>query len=29
VCPADCILPDPNHQESKEELLAKYNMLHS
>lgn len=29
VCPADCIVPDPNHAESKDELLAKYQMLHS
>ena len=23
VCPVDCIVPDPNHRESKEELLEK------
>jgi formate hydrogenlyase subunit 6/NADH:ubiquinone oxidoreductase subunit I len=28
VCPADCIIPDPNHVESREELQAKYEMLH-
>lgn len=27
VCPADCILPDPNHQESKEQLKEKYQRL--
>ncbi len=27
VCPVDCIIPDPNHAESKEELLQKYQML--
>ena len=29
VCPADCILPDPNFPESREELQAKYESLHS
>jgi ferredoxin len=29
VCPADCILPDPDHQESREALQAKYESLHS
>lgn len=29
VCPADCIVPNPDFQESKEELLAKYEALHS
>lgn len=24
VCPVDCILVDPNHEESEEELLAKF-----
>ncbi len=24
VCPVDCCLPDPDHQESPEELQAKY-----
>jgi len=28
VCPADCIVPDPNHAESKDQLLAKYQSLH-
>jgi hypothetical protein len=28
VCPADCIIPDPAHKESKDELLAKYHQLH-
>ncbi len=28
VCPADCIVPDPAHQESREALLAKYERLH-
>lgn len=28
VCPADCIFPDPNHVESREELQAKYDALH-
>ena len=28
VCPVDCILPDPNHPESQEELLTKYKTLH-
>ena len=23
VCPVDCCVPDPNHEESKEELLEK------
>ncbi len=27
VCPVDCIIPDPNHIESPEELLAKYQRL--
>ncbi|HET55088.1 MAG TPA: 4Fe-4S dicluster domain-containing protein [Ignavibacteria bacterium] len=27
VCPVDCCLPDPNHVESKEELLAKKEKL--
>ncbi len=29
VCPVDCILVDPDHEESKEELLKKYEMLES
>ncbi|MCX7946598.1 MAG: YfhL family 4Fe-4S dicluster ferredoxin [Hydrogenophilus sp.] len=27
VCPVDCIIPDPIHRESKEQLLAKYRRL--
>lgn len=27
VCPVDACIHDPNHQESKEELTAKYNKL--
>ncbi len=27
VCPVDCIIPDPDHAESKEELLAKKERL--
>ena len=27
VCPVDCINPDPNRPETKEELLQKYNHL--
>lgn len=27
VCPADCIIPDPNHTESKEQLQEKYQRL--
>jgi len=27
VCPADCIVPDPNHPESKEQLQQKYERL--
>ena len=29
VCPADCIVPDPAHAESKDALMAKYHALHS
>ena len=29
VCPADCIEPNPDWSESKEDLLAKYEQLHS
>jgi ferredoxin len=29
VCPVECIVPDPNHKETKEELQAKYEKLHS
>ena len=28
VCPADCIVDDPAHRESPEELQAKYERLH-
>ena len=28
VCPADCIIPDPQHAESPEQLQAKYARLH-
>lgn len=28
VCPVECIVPDPAHQESREELLAKKERLH-
>ena len=27
ICPVDACVPDPNHQESKEELQAKYERL--
>ncbi len=27
VCPVDCCVPDPDHKESKEELLAKFEAL--
>jgi ferredoxin len=27
VCPVDCILPDPDNRESKEDLQAKYERL--
>lgn len=27
VCPVDCIPVDPDHQETKEQLLAKYHKL--
>ncbi len=29
VCPAECIVPDPNHAESQEQLQEKYDRLHS
>ena len=29
VCPVDCIIKDPEHPESKDELLAKYRKLTS
>jgi len=28
VCPADCILPNPEHAETKEQLLEKYHSMH-
>jgi ferredoxin len=28
VCPADCIVPDPAHAESNDQLLARYKALH-
>ncbi len=28
VCPADAIVPDPEHSETKEELLAKKKRIH-
>jgi ferredoxin len=28
VCPADCIVPDPKHSETREQLQAKYEGLH-
>ncbi len=28
VCPVECIVPDPAHAESREELLAKKERLH-
>jgi ferredoxin len=28
VCPADCIIPDPDWQESEEQLMEKYHQLH-
>lgn len=27
VCPVDCILPDPNHRETDDELQAKYHLI--
>jgi ferredoxin len=29
VCPADCIIPDPDHKETPDQLKAKYDQLHS
>jgi len=29
VCPADCIITDPQHVESREQLQAKYERLHA
>jgi len=28
VCPVDCCIPDPDHKESREQLLAKWKKLH-
>ncbi len=28
VCPVDCIVPNPDYQESKEQLLEKFKKLH-
>jgi ferredoxin len=28
VCPSDCIVPDPSHAESREQLLTKKTRLH-
>lgn len=28
VCPVDCCVPDPDHKESRDELLAKFKKLH-
>jgi ferredoxin len=28
VCPADCILPHPDHKETPDQLMAKYHSLH-
>jgi len=28
VCPVDCIPKDPEHEETEEELMAKYQALH-
>ena len=27
VCPVDCIIPNPGYQETKEELMAKYERI--
>ncbi|HUY83758.1 MAG TPA: YfhL family 4Fe-4S dicluster ferredoxin [Steroidobacteraceae bacterium] len=29
ACPADCIVPNPDFAESRDELLVKYQQLHS
>jgi ferredoxin len=29
VCPVDCCVPDPNHQETREQLEEKYKRLHA
>jgi ferredoxin len=28
VCPVDCCIPDPEHKESREQLLEKWKKLH-
>lgn len=28
VCPSDCIVPNPDHVETHEQLLAKYQSMH-
>jgi len=28
VCPVDCCVPDPEHEESREELLAKFKKMY-
>ncbi|MBN2480470.1 MAG: YfhL family 4Fe-4S dicluster ferredoxin [Bacteroidales bacterium] len=28
VCPVECIVPDPDHQESKDELMEKKKRIH-
>ena len=28
ICPVDCCVPDPEHEESREELLEKWKKLH-
>ncbi|MGB1198076.1 MAG: YfhL family 4Fe-4S dicluster ferredoxin [Thalassotalea sp.] len=28
VCPIDCIISDPNHQEGENQLLAKFLLMH-
>ena len=28
VCPADCIIPNPDFAETKDQLMAKYHSLH-
>ena len=29
ICPVEACMPDPDHEESKEELLEKYERIHS
>lgn len=28
ICPVDCCVPDPEHKETREQLLAKWKTLH-